>query len=276
MQIKRIIIAISIATTIPAMAAQTDVPEPNSPVKTETKPSTETLNEKPNDYPIFDPDESVFYWPARAAERYKSFSSPECESAFTAYHRFFETMFPEPDSLLNECALGPLIDMNKLMGFDPIGGILNAIKGAMCGFIKNEIHDPFINSINKPMSKANQWINSTNQSYSDFIDQETRNLQQSIYDPHRHYDKSGLKFPDSLPPPNANPGGQQAQPPVATVPEQETPEEREERIKGEILDSGGGISETVIDSDGNETDYFYTAPEVNNDWTEIYNIYNQN
>src|SRR5690606_29658077 len=135
----------------------------------------------------------------------------QCESAFTAYHRIFETMFTEPESLMNEYALDSLIDMNKLMGFAPIAVILNAIKGAMCGFIKNEIHDPFIERINKPMSKANQWVNSTNQSYADFIDQETRNLQQSLYDPTSRYDKSGLQFPAPLPAPDGTYPGDRPQ-----------------------------------------------------------------
>lgn len=195
----KLALAVTLATSsLNALAVKHEPVEPNTPNKTETAPAKSDV--KPysvSDYPM-NTRNTIFFSPSNMATRYQNFEVEPCESAFTAYHRFFAEMFPEPTSLLNECALGSLIDMQLLQGFDPFGKLLAAIRGAMCGFIKDEVHDPFRNAINKPMSKANQWVNSTNQSYGNWIDQEARNLQEGIYNPNRHYDKSGLNYPEGM------------------------------------------------------------------------------
>lgn len=207
--------------------------------------------------------------PSAFAERARQFSEESeakagCESVFTAYHRFFETMFPSPPSLLNECALGRLIDMRLIQGFDPIGSLLKAIRGAMCGFIK-DLHDPFVNSINSKMNKANQWVDSTNQSYSDWIDETSRDLQKELYNPKKDFKGDQYKFGKK----ELEQAEKEKQAQTNTQPQTqpETP-----NTPAGVITAPTETVNTIKDSKGNSVEY-YDYNNNANEWQTIYDTF---
>lgn len=268
MKTLKLALAVSLATASLSVGAVSNEPvEPNTPNKTESAPAKDDV--KPynvSDYPM-NTRNSIFFSPTNMAARAQNFEVEPCESAFTAYHRFFSEMFPEPTNLLNECALGSLIDMQLLQGFDPFGKLLGAIRGAMCGFIKDEIHDPFRESINKPMSKANQWVNSTNQAYGDWIDQEARDLQEGIYNPKRHYDKNGLNYPEGLDDPEGWPEEDGSEPNIDssdTIVEFENEDGEIEQRYEDTIDTGTWSGDEDNSESTNQSNDEYM------DWESIY------
>ena len=216
-----------------------------------------------------------------------------CQASKRDYAAYFEDLYQPGPSLLNECALGSIINFDVLKAFDPFGKLLAAIKGAVCGFIRDEIHDPFVSTINDKISQANAWTRARNNGYSDWIDEETRNLQHSIYDPTTRFEKPPAYEPsltqgDAGNNANGNSGNPTTgtpssgyQPPSqnpVTPPNNTTPTPPQY--------SGGSI---IIDGDHSRIDYGNNKPNTNNsgnatpseildqmngqNWRDMYNVY---
>lgn len=194
-----------------------------------------------------------------------------CTAVTTDYAAFFRDMWEDKPPLLNECGLGALVNFNLLQGFDPIGKILNAIKGAVCGVINDKVHDPFVRKINSKLEQYNRWVNDTNNQYSGWIDQETRNLQYSIYDPRTRYNKDGLTFSgltpmDPVGNPYANPGQQ------GSGDGQPAGEGSDEIIN----ESGGGTTTVITGGDGEDVNIFQPGEDQTDDssgWEDLYQLY---
>jgi hypothetical protein len=105
-----------------------------------------------------------------------------CAASKRDYSAYFMDLYESKEPLMNECGLGKLIDFNVLELFDPFGSILDSMKGAVCGLVK-DIHDPFVTSLNKEISGANAWMRDQERNYSDWVDEAGRNAAGAIYDP---------------------------------------------------------------------------------------------
>jgi hypothetical protein len=199
-----------------------------------------------------------------------------CEATWKDYGEAYMKWIEKPPSVLNECGLGRLINFQLLQGFDPFGSMISAIKGSVCGFIKNEISDPFVNKLNAEISDVNRWVGDKNDQYSSWIDETARDLQYSIYDPRTNFTKS--TFPDGANTPTDNtpvnnPVIQPSSPNIPS-PVMQNPGDKTDK---EILDDGGSISvgENV---DGNEI--IISGSEENaipfensSEWENIFNLY---
>ena len=195
-----------------------------------------------------------------------------CKATYTDYAEAYMKWVEKPPSVLNECGLGRLVNFKLLQGFDPFGAMINAIKGAVCGFIKNEISDPFVNKLNAKISQANRWVDDTNDQYSSWIDETARDVGSSIYDPRSNFVKnsfpSAAAYPDRTAPNYNDP---------ANEPEVTVPDDPGNQTDEDILDDGGSIT-VGENEDGN--DVIVTGDPTGNDtslpstdWENIYNLY---
>lgn len=200
-----------------------------------------------------------------------------CHGSSTDYAEMYMAWIEKPPSLLNECGLGRLINFQLLQGFDPFGAMISAIKGAVCGFIKNEISDPFVNKINARISDANRWVQDTNSQYSSWIDESARQLGQSIYDPRSHFART--TFPEGMAPPsNTQPPtnsfpypAEPTEPPISNP----TPTLPAEPTDDDILDGGGSVD---IGDNDDGTGIIISDPTPStgfddSNWDTMYNVY---
>lgn len=191
-----------------------------------------------------------------------------CRATRTDYAAYFVDLFEDDPPLLNECALGSLINFDVLQGFDPFGKILNAIKGATCGLIKDKIHDPFISKINSKISEANRWTQATNNQYSSWIDQSARDAAAAIYDPTTRFDKTGTRISsprvNDSDIPNINQDETEQDSGILPV----SPEVTDE----DLLNDGGSIA--IEDDDPNDGQEIIIFRDDNSTgWQDIYNVY---
>lgn len=200
-------------------------------------------------------------------------TSIPCESSTRNYFQFYRDLWEEKGPLLNECGLGGLIDFKQLQIFDPFGRILSAIKGAVCGAIRDQVHDPFAALLNQPVDQANRWTSATNNQYSDWVDESARNAADAIYDPSERYNMDSMRINrglDGSSDPetesgssiNVGTGPSSSIPPVDPVtPPQTSPE----TIK---IDTGNNGINGEVEINLNEV--------FEQDWTDIYNVYDNN
>lgn len=109
-------------------------------------------------------------------------STAPCAAAKRDYAAYFSDLYNSDTPLMNECALGSLMNFDTLKLFDPMGQILDAMRGAACGLIRDNVN-PFITNFNRKVSSANQWVSDQNRGYSDWVDEEARKAAGAVYAP---------------------------------------------------------------------------------------------
>lgn len=201
-----------------------------------------------------------------------------CEASSRNYFQYYRGLWDEKGPLLNECGLGGLIDFRALQGFDPFGRILSAIKGAVCGAIRDQIHDPFVAMINQPIDQANRWSAAKNNQYGDWIDETARNAADAIYDPSERYNMDSYRI-DSFQGNNGSGssntgsstttitvgGGQSSTPTAPPPPPTYTPPPQEVQEPIQIDSGSNNGGDVELDVNG--------LFETEQNWTEIYNVY---
>ena len=198
-----------------------------------------------------------------------------CQASKRDYAAYFLDLYESKEPLMNECGLGKLIDFNVLELFDPFGSILDSMRGAVCGLVK-DIHDPFVTSLNRKISSANAWMRQQERGYADWVDQASRNAAGSIYDPTRHnvkdqwFNPSTGEWEGSETPEMIYDEATNSWIPLTDRYTAITTEEYEERV----IEAGGTVS-TGINVIGDENVEILSMPttEPNSEWDELYNVY---
>jgi hypothetical protein len=115
----------------------------------------------------------------------------KCTAHTKDYSEEYSKMFDKGPSLMSQCGLGKLMDFDMLKLFDPLGTLLDAMQGAVCGWV-NEAYTPFQKSWNRRVSGANQWINDRNRGYSNWVDSRASAVYDNLYASYNQSKTKGL------------------------------------------------------------------------------------
>lgn len=115
----------------------------------------------------------------------------KCTAHTKDYSEEYSKMFDKGPSLMSQCGLGKLMDFDMLKLFDPLGTLLDAMQGAVCGWV-SEAYTPFQKSWNRRVSKANKWINDRNRGYSNWVDERAAAVYNTLYASYKKSQTRGL------------------------------------------------------------------------------------
>ncbi len=198
-----------------------------------------------------------------------------CQASKRDYASYFLDLYESKEPLMNECGLGKLIDFDVLELFDPFGSILDSMRGAVCGLVK-DIHDPFVTSLNREISATNAWMRQQERGYSDWVDEASRNAAGAIYDPTRHnpkvpwFNPSTGTWEDKSASEMIWDATTNSWVPFVDNYVALTTEEYEDRV----IEDGGTVSTgTNVIGDDNIEILITPTTETNNEWDELYNVY---
>lgn len=114
-----------------------------------------------------------------------------CTAHNKNYASMYEGMWDKGPSIMSECGIGRLVDFDILQIFDPIGALLDAMQGAICGWV-NDAVNPFVTSYNDTASRANEWTSDTNRGYDDWVSDRQDAIYDELYAKYQATKDSGL------------------------------------------------------------------------------------
>jgi hypothetical protein len=114
-----------------------------------------------------------------------------CNAHKKNYSAMYESMWDKGPSIMAECGIGRLVDFDVLKIFDPIGALLDAMQGAICGWV-NDATSPFITSFNDNATRANEWTADSNRGYDDWVSERQSDIYKELYAKYQSKRESGL------------------------------------------------------------------------------------
>ena len=115
----------------------------------------------------------------------------KCTAHNKNYGEMYDSMWDKGPSIMAECGIGRLVDFDILKIFDPIGALLDAMQGAICGWVNHAVN-PFVTSFNSTVSRANEWTSDRNRGYDDWVSDRQKAIYNELYAKHKKTRSAGL------------------------------------------------------------------------------------